>query len=156
MKRSAFSLVSVLGALAIIGIVIAISGPLVRTILVTSSHVKQAADGLSGVGQFTPQLRKDVWNARQLTAGNPNTLIIRQADGRTVVWRIADDGLSVERLSWKGESLQAQRQWSCSGRLSFGVEAVHTLSLRSSGDASQPGGRRVFVSQLILARAMQR
>lgn len=155
MKRSAFGLVSVVGAIGIVGLILLISGPLVRTILQGCRMADRAAADLAGVDDFTGELRRDVWTGRQLTAGTRRLLVIQQADDRTIAWRIAEDGLGIERLSWKGQTLLSQKSWRCAQELSVSVEGFSSVVLEAAGNDKARGGRRVLVSELILAGALE-
>jgi prepilin-type N-terminal cleavage/methylation domain-containing protein len=152
----AFTLIEVLTALVLLA---AFSLLAMRFLVSAMSMIKGAQQTHEATVRFdaaTAALRADVWNGQRMTLSEGKRLTVVQDRGRTVEWRIDDQGTihRVEREAGAMPGVSASREWKELGRgVSFEVDSP-ALVVRSSG-AAAPAGEVRMVSQVQVAGGAQ-
>jgi hypothetical protein len=110
------ALLEMLAVAAVLGVVIVASTQLVRQSLEVSAMNRRAVEMERQIEPVTAAMEADVWNALEFQTPDAWTLIVRQAEGRSVIWRVvenveAGEGVQLERAVWSEGRTITQLRW---------------------------------------------
>ncbi len=91
-RHRGFTIIEVLATLALLVIFFDVAGKLFRSTILTGAACQQISNESARTDSAMYQLRRDVWNARQLGSLKPGTIGITSSDGENITWRFDADG----------------------------------------------------------------
>ena len=89
-----FTIIEVLATLMLLVIFFDVAGKLFRSTILTGAACQQISNESARTDSAMYQLRRDVWNARQLDSPRPGTIGITSSDGGNVTWRFDGEGVT--------------------------------------------------------------
>ncbi len=101
---------------AVLGVLLVAATRVARQSLEVSAMTRRAQVLEREIGPVKAAMQADVWNALEFQTPDAWTLIVRQAEARSVIWRVVDDveagrGVQLERAVWSEGRMLAQLRW---------------------------------------------
>jgi hypothetical protein len=104
--------------------------------------------------EVTKAMRADVWEAAEIAVGDPSTALLRQAGGRSVVWRVDAKEQAIERTGYSDVKIVEQRRWPLRGAMVVmepeGTRGDALVVERSGGEIGKPERVRMHSEVIVL------
>lgn len=93
-SQRGFTITEILATLGLLVIFFDAAGQVYRSTILLGAAGAQFSGQSARTDSAVRQLRRDVWNARQIAAADSHTLNLNSADGTQITWRFGSDGTS--------------------------------------------------------------
>jgi hypothetical protein len=85
-------MIEILMALSLLVIFFFVAGELFKSTVLLSAQSQQVSDDSNRIDSAMFQLRRDVWNSRQIAVADPHLVHLTASDGTQISWRINSGG----------------------------------------------------------------
>lgn len=155
MIRRAFTLIEVMIVITVLGFAVMLAGMVFSRTVTVSRHAAKAESLMPRLDRVIDRLRDDVWDSRRIAAEDDHTLVLRQADGRTVTWRTSASEGRAERVVTQPDAAEAAEAWDGLPRLAFAADEG-TAEVTISGDELRRPVALVLICEWRAVRGLTR
>ncbi|MDH3585068.1 MAG: hypothetical protein OER86_12720 [Phycisphaerae bacterium] len=148
--RRAFMLMELVGALLLVAVAMTMATGLLRSSFRLARAAKAPHPARLTTDRVLGTLRADVWNSYEIRAGDERTVVLRQPEAHSVIWRVLPDPGVLERTRLKAADVLWTDRWPLAeADLRFRRDGPYLVVVPATG------GERTFFSQLALLRGQQ-
>lgn len=105
------ALIELVGVLVLLAVFSIVSAKLFYAIMRVSVEARHAPRPDRQREALEDQLRADAWTAIEMRAGGDDSLILRYAGDRSVIWRLQPAESALRRTAFLGQQAQDEQAW---------------------------------------------